>query len=57
MFQILSPYFSQTFANIFSQPVGYFILSVDFFAGNKSLGLVRHPLFSFAVSTTVHVYT
>lgn len=50
MFQILSPYFSQTFANIFSQPIGcHFILSMDFFAGNKSLGFVRHPLFSFAL--------
>lgn len=50
MFWILSPYFSQTFANMFSQSVGcHFILSIDFFAVNKPLSLVRHPLFSFAL--------
>ena len=47
---ILSPNFSPTFANIFSQSVGcHFILSMDFFAVNKSLSLVRYPLFSFAL--------
>ena len=50
MFWILSLYFSQTFANIFFQSVGcHFILSMDFFAVNKTLSLVRHPLFSFAL--------